>query len=49
MILTTIYGLVTLSLIIAFILLVIWAFSPAQRSKLQLDANIPFLNDKQGE
>lgn len=45
MIIPTIYGLVTLILIIAFIGLCVWAYSPRQRQRFQQDANIPFLDD----
>ena len=45
MIFTTVYGMVTLALIIAFIGLCIWAYSPRQRQRFQQDANIPFMDE----
>lgn len=45
MILTTIYGVVTFALIIAFIALCIWAYSPSRRQRFTQDANIPFMDD----
>lgn len=43
MIFTTIYGLVTLSLIIAFIGLCVWAYSPSRRQQFNRDAAIPLM------
>jgi len=45
MIITTLYGVVTLALIFAFIGLCVWAYSPRQRSRFAQDANIPFLGE----
>lgn len=45
MILMTIYGLVTLTLIFAFIGLCAWAYSPRQRQRFIQDANIPFMDE----
>lgn len=45
MIIATIYGLVTLALIIAFVLLVVWAYTPSRYQRLQQEANIPLLHD----
>lgn len=45
MVLMTIYGLVTLALIIAFVGLCIWSYSPKQKERFQKDANIPFMDD----
>lgn len=43
--LMTIYGLVTLALIIAFVILCIWAYSPKQSRRFDNDAKIPFLDE----
>jgi cbb3-type cytochrome oxidase subunit 3 len=45
MIFTTIYGLVTLSLIIAFICLCVWAYSPSRRQQFNHDATIPLMGE----
>lgn len=49
MILPTIYGAVTFLLIIAFIGLCVWAYSPRQQQRFKQDANIPFMEEKNDE
>ena len=41
----TLYGLVTLALIIAFIWLCVWAYSPRMKVILMRDGNIPFMDE----
>lgn len=43
MIFTTIYGVITLSLIIAFICLCVWAYSPRRLQQFNRDAAIPLM------
>tara|TARA_R110000868_G_scaffold242940_5_gene498621 strand:- start:62 stop:235 length:174 start_codon:yes stop_codon:yes gene_type:complete len=45
MIFMTMYGLVTLALMIAFVGLVVWAYSPSQRKRFNQNANIPFIDE----
>lgn len=52
MIIMTLYGAVTLLLIIAFIALCIWAYSPKQQQQFLQHAHIPLMDtqqDRQGE
>lgn len=53
MIIMTLYGIITFFLIIAFIALCIWAYSPKQQPQFNEYANIPLVDEtsdsRQGE
>ncbi len=44
----TVYGVLTLLLIVAFIGLCCWAYSPKRKTTFSHNANIPFMEDKPG-